>query len=51
MGLLQVVNSICLNVDRSYQFTHQNLQELLANSMAFVPGDIALSATIPQATG
>ena len=30
MGLLQVVNSICLYVDRSYQFTHQNLQELLA---------------------
>ena len=30
MGLLQVVNSICLYVDRSYQFTHQSLQELLA---------------------
>ena len=30
MGLLQVVNSICLYVERTYQFTHQNLQELLA---------------------
>ena len=30
MGLLQVVNSICLYVEKTYQFTHQNLQELLA---------------------
>ena len=30
MGLLQVVNSICLYVERTFQFTHQNLQELLA---------------------
>ena len=30
MGLLQVVNSICLYVERTFQFIHQNLQELLA---------------------
>ena len=30
MGLLQVMNSVCLYVDRSYQFLHQSLQELLA---------------------
>ena len=30
MGLLQVVNSVCLYVDRSFQFAHQTLQELLA---------------------
>ena len=30
MGLLQVINSVCLYVDRSFQFTHQTLQELLA---------------------
>lgn len=30
MGLLQVVNSISLYVERTYQFIHQNLQELLA---------------------
>ena len=31
MGLLQVVNSIiCLYIERTFQFIHQNLQELLA---------------------
>ena len=30
MGLLQVVNSICLYVERKFQFSHQNIQELLA---------------------
>ena len=30
MGLLQVVNSICLYVERNFHFSHQNIQELLA---------------------